>query len=664
MAAPDNAANLATTFVAKFNAMGDTLNGVYAPLLAEYEPNGMPPVEVLNNTLTQLPVDRIPPVFVYQDPFNMLRVVHHLHKVERELGQPDTPLTGVILGFVGEVEFNLAQVVAIPADAFFSATGDVRVPTTATIGGLVAAVEDNTLGPFEPDAADTELVNTRRAIPVPYAYLHLFTFRTMTPRQAWIQVGAQILEDNREDDCAVLLNFLRVALVVRRAAVRNHANLAPATAHTTVFAAPLDGPVNHHIHRKLNTLLPALYIPQQPQPQGLPAAQAAALIGQGLEAIRAEQREVQEATRSFSVQYPASGPPIRRLCLVGDDDNQLPEFWRFLATVKTKKIQGLPALNNLVSSRAGHLESARVHPIISASLYSTIASFELGALDLEDITQGVSPFLMCPRGYRKARTLTKNAQIYMEIHSGTAAPSLSQIEVVASNEYSIPENLHILVDFIGAYSVLWDVLVGEHHPLALLLRQHHTFWKDRGLLVQPALPTKAMQTTLIIGTLRFIQIAVLGYVQRIMQEDPDEPLPDLTPIVTAVQNRCFQALPALPLEYTHPPATNTLPPVVPRPTPPPGRPPQFSNAPTSTLQIAPVDQRHQPFIATFAQSGKAISNLRALPDQPKQVNGTDTLCLSYHLRGRCYDNCRRIDNHRKLDPKEIANMQAFLTKHL
>ena len=668
-AQPDNAANAATTFLAKFNAMGDIFNGVYGPFLAEYEANnGVQAEVVLQNTLTQLPVDRCPSVYVYQDPEHTLRIVHHLHRVEREMGQPDNPLTDVVLGFTGEVEFNLAQVVRIP-EPFFATTGEVRVPTVAALGDMLAAAPNGMLGPFEPDADDTELVNTRRAIPIPFAYLPLFTFRSLSPSQAWIQVAAQIIEDDRADDCAVLIDFFRVALVIRRGAVRNQPNLPPATAQPAALAAPLDGPLNQHIHRKLTAYLPALFL-GQPQ-QGMPAAQAAVLIGQsvaeGFEALRADraqEREAQDATKSFSAQYPASGGPIRRLCLVGDDDDLLPEFWKFLASVKTKKVQGLPALNSLLDARINDPTSAGVRPIISAALYSTISSFALATIDYEDITQGVSPFVMCPLGFRKAKTLTRNAQTYMHIQTGMA-PTLADLTAIApSGDFSIPDDIYTLVDFIGAYSVLWDVLVGEENPLAITLRTHHFFWRTEGQQVRSALPTAAMHKTLIIGTLRFIQLEVMRYVHRIMHVDPQEPPPVLQPIVEAVRQRRFHTLPALPSEYNTIPTTTTLPPTAGRTIAPTGTPPAFNNPPTSTPSVAPATDKNQHFISTFLKSGKSIQQLRAITDQPKQRDGIKPLCLSYHFRGRCFDNCRRNDTHRKLDQTETNNMQAFLERHI
>jgi hypothetical protein len=47
---------------------------------------------------------------------------------------------------------------------------------------------------------------------------------------------------------------------------------------------------------------------------------------------------------------------------------------------------------------------------------------------------------------------------------------------------------------------------------------------------------------------------------------------------------------------------------------------------------------------------------------PKMVNGTE-ICLSYHLRGGCWTNCRRAHNHQQtLTPKDIQRLSQYLTR--
>ena len=93
-----------TTFRELLTSIPDAYNGVYHPLLAAYAPDGqLDAAHLLHQTITRIPVDQVPSVFMYQDPFTTIRFIHHLHKVVTPLGQPDNPLTDKVLGFSGEV---------------------------------------------------------------------------------------------------------------------------------------------------------------------------------------------------------------------------------------------------------------------------------------------------------------------------------------------------------------------------------------------------------------------------------------------------------------------------------------------------------------------------------------------------------------------------------
>ena len=293
----------------------------------------------------------------------------------------------------------------------------------------------------------------------------------MTPQEAWEQVGEQIVQDQRTADCAILLNFLRVATVSIRPN-RNQSVGPPATAQTQAFLPPLDGPLINHVHRKLRSLLPALFFQPQLNEAPLQLAQTAAILGQtvaddfnALGADRALERETAATPKSFSEVFPANAAAIRRLCHAGNDDDLLPDFWTFLASDKGKKAAGLAAFINYVTIRSNAEGSSRVLPIVSTPLYTNIAAFELGAADLETITQGVSSFLMCPLGYVKATETHTLTQKYLMLQGGGTSPQLSDIQqLVPSKDYSIPEDFHTLTNFIGAYNIVWDILVGEYHP--------------------------------------------------------------------------------------------------------------------------------------------------------------------------------------------------------
>jgi hypothetical protein len=134
----------------------------------------------------------------------------------------------------------------------------------------------------------------------------------------------------------------------------------------------------------------------------------------------------------------------------------------------------------------------------------------------------------------------------------------------------------------------------------------------------------------------------------------------------------FRNFPGLPNDYKQTatpdaaaPYTALPPPPTSTPTPPAGKPPaSLSARTTGTLVYAPTDERVQNLHDLFQNGDKSIQVLKTLPGLPKIKKGVGSLCLSYHLRGQCFDSCRRASTHRKLDKVESDNIQAFLAKHI
>jgi hypothetical protein len=147
--------------------------------------------------------------------------------------------------------------VVLPVQELFAAVQAVRVPTVATTRERLEAANQGRLCPLYPDDEETEVVGAPRIIPVPHAYVHQFFFQTLTPAQAWNQIGMQMVADRREDDCGAVLNFLRMTLIDKLGQQRNDPNVLPQVAVIDYVIPPLgDAIFFGHFARKLRTLLP------------------------------------------------------------------------------------------------------------------------------------------------------------------------------------------------------------------------------------------------------------------------------------------------------------------------------------------------------------------------------------------------------------------------
>lgn len=675
---PAQGANGPVTFTELFQQFPDAYNGMYHGFLNEYHDENKTPDQLLRLSTTNFPTDRVPSVFIFQDNQRKIRSVHHMHLITPLIGQPAGEWNDVCIGFVSDMHNGHITTLRLPNN-MFTMSPPALVPTTATMQAQLAANHNDMIPPLDP-GDDIEEIMSRRMIPVPHAYIQHFLFRTLTPPEAWNQVGLQIIADGRENDCQILLNFLRMTAVNTRGQLRNDPVLLPQIA-TIIDVHPPVGDANFYAHLtyKLRSLLPAGVMAPTPNAIIQQVVHGQNMIRQTLQeaaietrAARLQEHETATAPKTFSEAFPANASKIRALCNAGNDDDMLPEFWKQLARVNGKKTIGFNLFQELVTARALEPDSAHVQPIVSAALYEQVSKFRIGSNDQEDLKSGVSPFLMCPIGYHRADAQRQLNDQYVMVNDGNA-PTLADTRQILPATYNIPTNIYVLVDFIGSYSVIIDVLLGVDHPLATRLRQHHQYWDMHKSTVVNALMPEAHGIA-VLHTLRYLQIECLSYFSAKMYSLPAS-APDFQFLERTIRNRTFGSLPPMPAEYYYSQAAQQ------QKTPPPSGAASSATAPTAAptsntrtrgertagAQVtAPTDATVPTWLERFSADKKSIQTLKldGAGKLPKIRDGSSTICLSYHLRGQCFDNCGSKSTHRKLTAEEHATFQQFVDKHL
>jgi hypothetical protein len=250
--------------------------------------------------------------------------------------------------------------------------------------------------------------------------------------------------------------------------------------------------------------------------------------------------------------------------------------------------------------------------------------------------------------------------------------------------YNIPSSVYQLVDFIGAYSVILDVLLGVEHHLSKRFQKHHRFWVQQTSTIVNAMPHNA-HGHIILGTLRFLQVNLMRYINKEMYTDvgdngDDEDsnndvvaLPDFAYLENVILNRTFQVLPMMPASYQAQVAAQVH---ASQPSPIISGNPNALKAPRSSaansdanksVQVsAPPNQVVAAWHKRFDKGNKSILTLRTdgAGTLPKSADGQHHLCLSYHVKGTCYNNCRSRSTHRQLNASETTDFQAFVDKCL
>ena len=170
--------------------------------------------------------------------------------------------------------------------------------------------------------------------------------------------------------------------------------------------------------------------------------------------------------------------------------------------------------------------------------------------------------------------------------------------------------------------------------------------------------------------LRWFQIKTLSCF-RSLSMGRTAHMPNFQEITALIERRAYHLLPPLPQQYLAP-ATAT------RPASASAEAPISVGRPPAALSSAPPDNRRDPgprinnpglvpeWGAAFNNSNTTIWALRefAPSTHDRDTQATVPICLSYHLRGSCYENCQRASMHRALSAAERRSMSAFVAQRL
>ena len=510
-------------------------------------------------------------------------------------------------------------------------------------------------------------------VPIPPTYVHLVLDRALSPRTLWEQLGGAIINDGREMECGELLTWQRYALTLRKDPGGTPTTLPPGSSLGAIGTAlptlRVDAPLQSHRWSILRQDLPAL------DPARLaPTDQVVHLV----QALRDEQaanrlaeteaRSRASAPKTPSATFPQTARRWRTYCLASEDAG-LPSIYTTWAnaTKAERRVAFQAALEERVNTGLG---ASRITPLDLKELYEIVLQGRFAASyhEVDDLTKGLQPFTCGFQSTERDRDVASRASQFDQMMAGLVAPSLAEQETFRTKEVPLPTTVYQLGTQLGCTSVVFDVVLGPTHPLAQDLR---SFCLNEWPLVEAALSTSSDDSTLVLQIiLRWFQIETLAYF-RSLSMGRTAHTPNFQEVTAIIERRAYHLLPPLPRQYLAPapvsrPAVSTA--EGPRP----------AGHPSGTTGNVAADNRRDPgprtnnpstvpeWVAAFNMSNTTI---RALKDFAPNTHDRDTqasvpICLSYHLRGSCYENCQRAATHRALSATERRAMSAFIAQRL
>ena len=659
------------TYSQRYGRQRNALEGHYGQFLAPYaHDNTRTHAALLTRVLTS--GHSVPKVFLSLVEHGGVYRSVSVHRLTLYANHPyePSPWDNLVLAFGGDVLPGIhIKLLRFPGNAF-EVTGTQVVSTVAGMHALLAATPTATsVGPFHDGDLVTQVIHSRKVLPVPPAYINIILDKTLTPGELWDQLGGAIIADGREMECQPLMEWLLMGLTRRPGATTTDLPLGP---FNSLGSLPMvypvmrvDATLQHHRWEILRSDLPAL------DPLRLaPSDQMVGLV----EALRTEQaaarheqaeaRNRASAPKEPSEAFPQTAVLWRRYCGV-TVDAQLPALYHTWAnsTKVERRVTLQASFDGRVNSGLG---ASQVTPLATKELYELLFQAQLASHthEAEDLTKGVSPFTCGYQVGERDQDVAVRAHRFDQMLLGHTNPTLAEQETLRTNDLPLPLTIYQFTTQCGCFSMVLDVALGVSHPAAVTLRNFCLTERpnlEHSLQGMPDDARPYLPSMLLWFHKRF------GVYFRGLLAGCPLPVPRLELLTELIEFRSFDNLPPMPRRYIQAPpmaAPLTLNPLgdmapVAGPACDPG--PRQDPGQRVTNRN-PVAQ----FTDAYIASGRRITDLRgSARSTTDRSPGTPVeLCLSYHLHGACYANCQRASTHRNLSAPERRLMTTFIAQHL
>jgi hypothetical protein len=590
----------------------------------------------------------------------------------------------MLFGCLGEVVQDTTVTVMIPATAF-DLTVHGRVYVENILPEHLAPLQDREMLPFLDKAvADTEHLRTRYLMYLPARFAHLFlTNRGLTPKDAYLTFHQAALQENANmDEVQPILDWLRLTL---HATQQN--NGGPPVTSLNITIPLLDEDLSAH----RSPLVAHILAPrQQNLTTGLELA-----INHMATAVTQQTAEVNRAQLARAVEREAPVTPANKFGLLLNslkhylhvqEEEELPEFWfQFASASKKQEFSMLRDYLELYA-RSEHA-FITASPVLTPKIHADLATITFVADHHNDLKTGIQPFITMDGSeeYRAAAMeLARTYGLLYERDHGVSFSDLAQFKVPTELR-SYPSSFFDLERSLGLFGNLVGAILGNAHPLTVAYRP---FWESftkryRDRLLSEIDGNKVIKP---VHIWRSIQLTVYDWFDAKRTRVP----PD-TPVFTDIWKRIglnAYTLPNLPpslyfliypksnlLKLTHSDKSSSTP----------------SAAGTSTDDASTVSGVSAITGATgltgtasrLSRAGTMVVNespdphlLSLVPYNKKlkdiigdtQSPATDLghiICLSYHVKGGCFSNCRRKNtNGITLSLAEKGRLENYLADRL
>ena len=360
--------------------------------------------------------------------------------------------------------------------------------------------------------------------------------------------------------------------------------------------------------------------------------------------------------------FPFAVGIFRKLAMcpkTGEEDEDLPRLYHMLA--KAKKSEYRLVMQNCIDQRAAEAGSVTDNPCIATKEVTDMiiqGKITGNIYQLDKLEVGLSPFT-CGFPLAEDSVVAERTRRYDLQQSGEIRATLAELDQLHTKEVSLPTTQWQATQMLFGTSLVLDEIHGAEHAHAKNFRHFcKGGWNDIVSRIEAmSVADRAKLPHIYARLLREVQITMSDFFREMLKADITHTFPSYAYLREAVLKGQWNLLAEIPEAYLKKAKTPKSPtaggdkggvtPVLPSP-PRTGPGARLSNPAPNTG-----------WLNKFAASGKTVGQLR--PFAPK--DGDTEICLAYHLKGACFDNCGRKSTHKTLQGAPMRAMNKLLNDH-
>jgi hypothetical protein len=325
---------------------------------------------------------------------------------------------------------------------------------------------------------------------------------------------------------------------------------------------------------------------------------------------------------------------------------ELPDIYIKIAKATKQEVRKL-IQNTMVERCTAPTAYSGQSLIVTPSIAAMISEFEFVAGDSETLSQGLHPFIINNGDAAQRTASLQNATKFDLMEANGFAIALSDLESLLAKEAKhVPITFTELELTLAIFGDLLVILLNVTHTVVKAYKKFWEEWKRSHIRLSQMIDiTRTLEPAHI---MRRIQLSLFLWFDTVRRGDTPRAI-DFVSILDDLNLSTF-IKPQMPANF-YKTESHMLPEV--------GGPAEPPISKTSTKQRAAVVINPAGPDAKLFELFEGLRMREVIKNEsmPTNKNGT-TMCLSYHGKGQCYTDCKRVGDHKV---HTTAEQKALIT---